>query len=160
MGMTVKAAADAVGVSTKAVRLWEAKGLLPPAERTEAGYRMFTEQDLDVLRFIRQAKALDLTLAEIRDILDLQRHGAVPCGHVTALLDTHIAEIGRTMADLRALRHSLVQVRAAARESQRRGEQAVVCRIIENAPGTPEPDQAIDRQVFAQRLQAAAHSRR
>lgn len=133
MGMTVKAAAEAVGVSPKAVRLWEAKGLLPAAERTQAGYRLFTEQDLDVLRFIRQAKALDLTLGEIKDILDLQRHGAAPCGHVTALLDTHIAEIDRTMADLRSLRHSLVEVRKAARASQRRGERAVVCQIIESS---------------------------
>ena len=50
MRMTVGAAADAAGVSAKAVRLWEAKGLLPAAERTEAGYRVFTEHDLDVLR--------------------------------------------------------------------------------------------------------------
>lgn len=137
MGMTVKAAAEAAGVSGKAVRLWESKGLLPPAERTEAGYRLFTTQDVDVLRFIRQAKALDLTLGGIKDILDLQRHGAAPCGHVTALLDEHIADIDRTVADLRALRRSLVEVRRAARESQRRGEDAVVCRIIENAPGAP-----------------------
>lgn len=134
--MTVKAAAEAAGVSPKAVRLWESKGLLPPAERTEAGYRLFTAADVDVLRFIRQAKALDLSLAEIKDILDLQRHGATPCGHVTALLDSHIAEIDRTLADLRTLRRSLVAVRQAARDGQRRGEDAVVCRIIENARDT------------------------
>ncbi|MPZ63823.1 MAG: MerR family DNA-binding protein [Propionibacteriales bacterium] len=133
MSMTVKAAANAAGVSAKAVRLWEAKGLLPAAERTAAGYRLFTDQDLDVLRFIRQAKALDLTLAEIKDILDLQRHGAAPCGHVTTLLDTHIADIDRTITDLQALRRTLVNVRRAARDSQRRGEEAVVCRIIETA---------------------------
>lgn len=136
-GMTVKAAAEAAGVSPKAVRLWESKGLLPPAERTEAGYRLFTSEDIDVLRFIRQAKALDLSLAEIKDILDLQRNGAAPCGHVTALLDAHIGEIDRTLADLRALRRSLVEVRRTARDSQRRGEDAVVCRIIENAASTP-----------------------
>lgn len=134
---TVKAAAEAAGVSPKAVRLWETKGLLPPAERTEAGYRLFTAEDVDVLRFIRRAKALDLSLAEIKDILDLQRHGAVPCGHVTELLDAHIADIDRTLADLRTLRRSLAAVRQAARHGQRRGEDAVVCRIIENAPDTP-----------------------
>lgn len=135
VGMTVKAAADAAGVSPKAVRLWESKGLLPVAERTEAGYRLFTEDDVGVLRFIRQAKALDLTLAEIKDILDLQRHGAAPCGRVTALLDVHIADIDRTIAELRALRRSLDHVRRRARENQRRGEDAVVCQIIEsNSP--------------------------
>lgn len=135
--MTVKAAAEAARVSPKAVRLWESKGLLPPAERTDAGYRLFTSEDVDVLRFIRQAKTLDLSLAEIKDILDLQRDGAAPCGHVTALLDAHIGEIDRTLADLRALRRLLVEVRRTARDSQRRGEDAVVCQIIENASSAP-----------------------
>jgi MerR family copper efflux transcriptional regulator len=133
MEMTVGAAAEAAGVSAKAMRLWESKGLLPPAERTEAGYRLFTDDDLDVLRFIRRAKALGLTLGEIKDILDLQRGGAVPCARVTELLDAHIAAIDRTLADLRQLRVSLVGARATAREGQRRGDDAVVCRIIETA---------------------------
>ncbi|WP_435107372.1 MerR family transcriptional regulator [Nocardiopsis synnemataformans] len=63
--MTVGAAAKAAGVSAKAVRLWESKHLLPPAQRTEAGYRLFTDADVAVLCFIRQAKTLGLTLAEI-----------------------------------------------------------------------------------------------
>ncbi|SFQ72676.1 DNA-binding transcriptional regulator, MerR family [Amycolatopsis arida] len=133
MEMTVGAAAEAAGVSAKAVRLWESKGLLPPAQRTDAGYRTFTQDDVDVLRFIRQAKALDLTLGEIKDILDLQRCGATPCGRVTNLLDAHIAEIDRKLSDLRAIRRTLVEARRAARDSQRRGEDAVVCRIIETA---------------------------
>lgn len=133
MGMTVGTAAEAAGISAKAVRLWESKGLLPPAERTEAGYRLFTDDDVAVLRFIRQAKALDLSLVEIKDILDLQRGGAAPCSRVTELLDAHITDIDRTLADLRQLRRSLTTVRRAARESQRRGEEGVVCRIIETA---------------------------
>lgn len=132
MTMTVKAAAEAAVVSPKAVRLWEAKGLLRPAERTASGYRQFSENDVAVLRFIRQAKALYLTLGEIKEILDLQRGGGTLCGRVTAMLDAHIADIDRTITDLRALRRSLVGARRAARESQMRGQNAVICRIIES----------------------------
>ena len=134
MGMTVGTAAEAAGVSAKAVRLWESKGLLPAAARTEAGYRLFTDDDLGVLRFVRQAKALGFTLAEIKDVLDLQRHGATPCVQVIELLDTHIAQIDRTLTELRQLRRSLTGARRTAREGQRRGEDAVVCRIIETTP--------------------------
>jgi DNA-binding transcriptional MerR regulator len=133
MTLTVGAAARAAGVSAKAVRLWEAKGLLPPAERTEAGYRMFTDDDLDVLRFIRQAKTLGLTLPEIKTVIDLQRAGTTPCGRVTELLDTHIAEIDRAIGELRHLRRSLAAAREAALDSQRRGQHVTVCRIIETA---------------------------
>lgn len=136
MERTVGAAAAAAGVSAKAVRLWESKGLLAPAERTGAGYRLFTDDDVRVLRFIRQAKALDLTLGEIKDILDLQRNGAAPCARVTTLLDAHLAQIDRKLQDLRAMRRTLLEVRRAARDSQRRGEDAVVCHIIET--GLPQ----------------------
>lgn len=131
MDHTVGTAAKNVGVSAKAIRLWEAKGLLPPAERTKSGYRLFTESDIEVLHFIRRAKTLGLTLPEIKNILDLQRQGTVPCGHVTTLLDERIRDIDRTLADLRALRATLASVRQAARDDQRRGESATVCRIIE-----------------------------
>lgn len=134
MDMTVGSVAEKVGVSAKAIRLWETNGLLPPAERTAAGYRVFTDDDLGVLRFIRQAKALGLTLSEIKDILELQRGGAAPCDRVTELLDAHVREIDRTVADLRELRRTLTSARRAARESKRRGERAVVCHIIETTP--------------------------
>ena len=76
---TVGKAARAAGLSAKAVRLYEAKGLLPEAPRTESGYRTYTDDDITVLRFIRQAKTLGLSLGEIRDILDLRRGGTTPC---------------------------------------------------------------------------------
>ncbi len=130
--VTVGEAARASGVTSTAVRLYEAKGLLPPAGRTEAGYRLYSGQDVEVLQFIRQAKTLGLSLDEIREILDLQRCGEQPCAQVLGLLDQHIEEINRTMADLRALRTRLVTARDVARQSARRGEQATVCRIIES----------------------------
>ncbi|GAA3732483.1 Cu(I)-responsive transcriptional regulator [Spinactinospora alkalitolerans] len=135
MEMTVGAAAQAAGVSAKAVRLWESKGLLPPAQRTEAGYRLFADTDVSVLCFIRQAKTLGLSLAEIKDVLDLQRHGDAPCERVTGLLDAHIADIDRKLADLRQLRRTLTGARRSARAHQRRGDHAAICRIIETAPG-------------------------
>jgi DNA-binding transcriptional MerR regulator len=133
---TVGAAAKAVGVSAKAIRIWEAKGLLPPAARTEAGYRVFTEDDIAVLRFILRARTLGLTLPEIKDILDLHRQGSAPCDRVTALLDQHIRDIDRAIADLRALRTTLAAALQTARSDQRRGRAATVCRIIEGAAGT------------------------
>lgn len=131
--MTIGAAAAAAQVTAKAVRLWEAKGLLPIAGRTQAGYRSYTAADVGVLRFIRQAMALDLTLTEIKEILDLQRHGAVPCARVTELLDTHIETIDRTLHDVGRLRQSLDKARVSARDSQRSGEEAIICHIVEGA---------------------------
>jgi MerR family copper efflux transcriptional regulator len=133
---TVGAAAKAVGVSAKAVRIWEAKGLLPPAARTEAGYRLFSDDDIAILRFILRARTLGLTLPEIKDILDLHRQGTAPCDQVTVLLDQHIRDIDRAIADLQALRASLAAALQTARSDRRRGRAATVCRIIESADNT------------------------
>jgi len=128
---TVGRAAEEAGVTRKAIRVYEEKGLLPPAERTEAGYRLFSGDDVSVLRFIRQAKTLGLTLSEIGDVLDLQRGGSQPCGRVVGLLDAHLTQIDRAMAEVRQLRSSLLAARRTADQARRSGQDAVVCRIIE-----------------------------
>ncbi len=99
--VTVGRAATLTGLSPKAVRHYERRGLLPEAERTAAGYRLFSADDLDVLHFIRQAKALDLTLDKIKDVLEMQRGGEQTCERVTTLLDEHLDGIDRKLADLR-----------------------------------------------------------
>ena len=137
--LTIGEAAERTGLTRKAIRLYEHKGLLPPARRSNAGYRLYSADDLAVLGFIRRARALDLHLDEIGDILDLQRGGEQPCGHVLGILDTRIAEIDRTIADLSELRQSLSMARKAASADQSRGQHAVVCQLIEdrnNRPGT------------------------
>lgn len=131
--ITVGQAAARAGVTRKAIRLYEQKGLLPSAERTEAGYRLFTGHDVAVLAFIRRAKTLGLTLSEIGDVLDLQRGGMQPCGRVVGLLDAHLAQLERAMTELRRLRSTLLAARRTAADALRAGEDAVVCRIIEQA---------------------------
>ena len=133
---TVGKAAQAAGLSAKAVRLYEAKGLLPEPPRTDAGYRLYTDQDIAVLRFIRQAKTLGLSLSEIGDILDLRRGGTAPCPHVVNLLDERIRAIDRTITELRQLRHDLAGTRAHARQHQD-GDTGCVCGIIEHARSGP-----------------------
>jgi len=140
---TVGKAAKAASLSAKAVRLYEARGLLPPAGRTESGYRTYTDDDIAVLRFIRQAKTLGLSLGEIRDILDLRRGGTTPCCHVVALLDQRIRDIDRAITELRQLRHALAGTRAHARQSQADHADGV-CGIIEHAPA-PAGDTAACR---------------
>ncbi len=128
---TVGKAAQAAGLTPKAVRLYEARGLLPEAERTEAGYRTYTDDDITVLRFIGQAKTLGLSLAEIRDILDIRRGGTMPCRHVVRLLDQRIREVDHTLTELRQLRLSLADTRATAQDQMQDGD--AVCGIIEHA---------------------------
>ena len=132
-GITVGEAARRAGVSPKAVRLYETRGILPVVQRTEAGYRTYTEGDVETLRFVRRARALGLRLEEIRRIIDLQRQGAQPCVTVIQLLEGHLSDIDRTMRELRALRKDLSRALEVARSTVHRGEDVVICPIIEQA---------------------------
>lgn len=136
--LTVGQVAEKIGISAKAIRLYESRGLLPEVRRSDSGYRLYDETDIGVLRFIRRARALGLGLDEIKDVLALQRSGEQTCGRVVALLDAHIAEIDRALVDLYALRATLNRARATANEADDTGE-AVVCHIIEGETGERVP---------------------
>ncbi|GAB7144525.1 hypothetical protein LRC484719_31200 [Mycobacterium riyadhense] len=113
-GLTIGAAARAAGVTCKAVRVYEAKGLLPAATRTVNGYRRYDKRDVDLLTFVRRARALGLHLDDIRKILATRNDGIAPCATVRDLLDARIAELDNTVAELHALRETPVQTRDRA----------------------------------------------
>ena len=133
--MTIGEAAAAVGISAKAIRLWESRGLVPGIERTPAGYRLYSENDLAILRFIRQAQALGMTLDDIKSVLELQRAGTAPCARVTEMLDEQIGEIDRALAQLQRLRERLLAARVRADDVPHEVvDGPVLCRIIAHGP--------------------------
>jgi MerR family copper efflux transcriptional regulator len=113
-GLTIAQAAQAAGLTRKAVRVYEAKGLLPATERTTAGYRLYNQDDVELLTFIRRARTLGLHLDDIREVLVIRDGGTPPCATVRDLLDARIAEIDATIAELLALRKTLAKTRQRA----------------------------------------------
>jgi DNA-binding transcriptional MerR regulator len=96
------------GLTAKTIRFYEQTGLLTEPPRTSGGYRDYPAETTSRLGFIRDAQAAGLTLAEIRGILDLRDSGQAPCTHVTALIQHHLADIERRLADLRKTRSALL----------------------------------------------------
>src|SRR3989304_1825008 len=95
------------GLSPKAIRFYEAPGLLAPPRRGENSYRLYPPEAVLELRFIRRAQGLGLRLAEIKGILERRRRGEVPCGYTEQLLVAKIAELERQMEALLATRDRL-----------------------------------------------------
>ncbi|MCY0933917.1 heavy metal-responsive transcriptional regulator [Streptomyces sp. H34-S4] len=104
------------GLTAKTIRYYEQAGLMPAAPRTSGGYRDYPAEAATRLAFIRDAQHAGLTLAEIRSVLALRDSGQAPCGHVTDLIDQHLEEINRRIAELRTTRTALrdLALRAAA----------------------------------------------
>ncbi|KAA1423925.1 heavy metal-responsive transcriptional regulator [Mumia zhuanghuii] len=116
--MRIGELAEAAGTTTKTLRFYEDQGLLPPAERTPAGYRAYTPEAVTRLDFVHRGQAAGLTLAQIKQILDIRDHGQAPCGHVRDLLDARLADIDRQITDLLALRVNVAALRDAAADPE------------------------------------------
>ncbi len=113
--MLIGELAARTGVPAKTLRFYEDAGVLPEPARTPAGYRVYGEEAVDRLAFIRSAQAAALTLAEIRTVIGIRDGGSAPCAHVVEVLDEKAATVTRQLAELRALKRELDRLRASAR---------------------------------------------
>ena len=106
-------AARASGVSAKMIRHYESIGLIGAARRTDAGYRVYTSQDVRVLQFVHRGRALGFSLDQIRDLLALWRDKDRASADVRALARTHIDELNRKIAEMEAMRRTLESLAAS-----------------------------------------------
>lgn len=95
------------GVSTQAIRYYERIGLLDLPLRSESGYRLYTDDHVDRMGFIKKAKLLDLSLAEIGELITLSSEGIRPCEHLMDLVKRRLDELDRRIEEMVALRAEL-----------------------------------------------------
>src|SRR5215813_12696701 len=100
-GLRVDELSAKSGVGRKALRLYEARRILPTPRRTPAGYRLYPPDTLALLTFFGLARRLGLTLSEIAHIIALRRAGAPPCVHVRRLLEQKASDLEGMLRELR-----------------------------------------------------------
>jgi DNA-binding transcriptional MerR regulator len=131
-GLKIGQVAKKTGITAKALRFYERLELLPAPGRSQSGYRLYSEEHLQRVGFIKKAKHLGLSLDEIKGILDLGEQRQIPCVHVLALMDQKLAQVDAVIKDLRQFRRELAQL---GEESKARlaelPEESQVCGIIE-----------------------------
>ena len=103
IGQTAKAS----GVSAKMIRHYESIGLLKAALRTDAGYRVYNERDVQVLQFIHRSRELGFSLEQIKTLLALWQDKQRASKDVRAMAKQHIAELDKKIADMQAMRRTL-----------------------------------------------------
>ena len=118
-------AAEHSGVSVANIRFYEKAGLLPAGIRSDNSYRVYDERDVHQLRFIRLCRAMDMSLDEVRTLLNLDLSSKADCAVANDALEQHIRHVRERLAELRVLQRELVELRNRCDGS---GPQ---CRIIE-----------------------------
>jgi len=105
--MTIGLAAKSSAVSAKMIRHYESIGLLPKAQRTQSGYRLYDETDVHTLRFIQRARSLGFPLETIRTLLALWRNRRRSSAQVKDLAERHVADLERKIAEMQAMVRTL-----------------------------------------------------
>ena len=106
--LTIGELASQSGLTPDALRYYEKLGIIAAAPRTTGGFRVYTMEVLERLRFIKQAQLHGLTLVEIRELLRLDhRHGANQCREVRALLQRKLADLDVRLNELQEFRRTL-----------------------------------------------------
>lgn len=130
--MLIRELAQRTGVSTQTIRYYESVGLLPRPQRAGNQYRLYSESDLDLLRFIVGARALGYPLAEIAGFLATRVNGSLPCQEVLVSLEARLREVEQRIAELQEVHTTLLQLRAEAGDRPQPPicDDRCVCRLV------------------------------
>jgi MerR family copper efflux transcriptional regulator len=120
-------ASEATGVTAKMIRHYESLGLLGGVERTLSNYRIYSERDLHLLRFIRRGRSLGFSMKEIEALLGLWQDSRRKSAEVRRLAQRHVEELDRRIAEMQDMRDSLMQLVEACH-----GDQRPDCPILED----------------------------
>lgn len=132
--MNIGQAAHAAGLTAKMIRDYEALALIPQASRTDAGYRQYSRRDVELLRFIRQARSMNFSIKQVEQLLALWSDTRRESREVKAIAQAHLAELDRKMAELASMKASLEQL-----ASRCPGDETAQCPILGTLSGDAEP---------------------
>ena len=127
MPLKIGELAKATDTQVVTIRYYEKEGLLRQPERTGSGYRLYSQDDVERLHFIRRCRQHGMSLDEIRDLLAFRDSPAPSCAWVNELVERHIARVEEQIASLETLKAHLEALRHACS-----GDHGHTCGIIDS----------------------------
>ncbi len=109
MTMTIGDLAAATGVKPRTIRFYEAKGLLPRPQRSESGYRLYAEEDINLLHLIRSARSLGLSIRDVGELMATAQHDSCASfqGQVARLIVGKLEQVETNIKEMEALKKDL-----------------------------------------------------
>ena len=127
-------AAALSGISAKMLRHYESLELLGAVARTDSGYRQYSEADVHTLRFIKRARDLGFSMAEIAELVGLWRNRQRASASVKRIAQRHVDDLATRIEAMQAMQRSLQALLAHCQ-----GDSRPDCPILDDLAGTPAP---------------------
>ena len=139
--MKIGELAKQTGCAVETIRYYEHEGLLPPATRNPANnYREYGAAHLERLVFIRRCRTLEMTRAEIRELLHARAEPNASCTTINSLIDEHITHVQARVASLLALQKQLVELRHRCASERGVDECGILQRLTSTGGVSALPD--------------------
>lgn len=110
--------AKAAGVNTETLRYYEREGILEPAQRTKAGYRIYDDNAKDRIRFVHQAQSLGFTIREIKELIHLDSKLDAECDDLRLQAIDKLASVDRKITELQRMRAGLATLLTSCEAGQ------------------------------------------
>ena len=138
--MQIGAVSKRTALTGDAIRFYERRKLLPKAGRSAGGFRLYTDETIERLRFIRQMQGLGFSLHEVGELIQLRERKVEACESVRELLKAKLTHVRAKLQELRHLEAELeADLRKCSRElSHRRRHAACACPVLEEAAGVSQ----------------------
>lgn len=108
--LSIGQVASAAEVNVQTLRYYERVGLVPPAKRSRAGYRLYTDETVRMVTFVKRAQQLGFTLKEIKELLKFRTAGLQKREAVRSAAEAKVADIDARIEDLTAIRAALASL--------------------------------------------------
>ena len=133
--MRIGELAAATGVDAETIRYYEREGLLAPPQRQPNGYRIYGQPQLERLSFIRHCRALDIPLADIRQLMTFLERPSGDCEHIDRLIDSQLARVRVRLQSMQALEQQLTELRKLCTAPEAAGHCGILHELVAAAHG-------------------------
>jgi Cd(II)/Pb(II)-responsive transcriptional regulator len=138
--MKIGELAKRANCQVETVRYYEREGLLAAPSRSEGNYRLYQAQHLERLLFIRNCRTLDMTLDEVRSLLQLMDDPQQSCEQVNQLIDAHIGHVQTRVSNLQQLQQQLIALRQSCSSGHGIQQCGILQQLNKNTVGPAQPE--------------------
>ena len=98
------------GIGIDAIRFYESKGIIKPISRTSKGYRLYNEDAIKIISFVKEAKELGFTLKEIKEFLDIKVKSSTQCSAVKSKIEKKVEDVKNKIKQLHKMKKVLIKI--------------------------------------------------